>query len=458
MNFLEKTDTSNKSRNSNKNHDNNKEYEVRAIQMALNDKERLLCDRYLYSNYVNSLTENSELLKRSDIMELEKATRNQAKNALWNVLRLDRQTASSANVATLVPTTAAMSFGIAQEKIVKKNEQLINQIRQCVEKTMGERVAETVLECGMFLSRRGLNSASPDAYMRMATPDETLVPIEIKCPSSYANTTVDDVRNAMNTRKPRYRVKRTALSVNRSGQPIFVVEAKDPHYRQMQRQMYVLDSPLCVYVVRFKDSHVVMTVNRDVEFYNKENETERVLYETFVQRNKHDAVLVHQRRRIDTFSNKQHNLCKEDIARLTHDGFYYKFGVVVCAFCRISYEIDAADTGSRRVDTILREHRNLDVCRADKDDRNKKIIQHKHPEYFQHKARVETLTKANLDPRLADRGVFYMEASGDDKTACKLVTFCCDASTTDTKSTTVLMHAADCEYIKIIDRRGAATQ
>ena len=238
------------------------------VNRELTASQQELFNKYSYNNYVSQLTSNTFRLPLDEIMQVERATREQSNNPLWNMLRLDRQTASgSASAARSVPQSAAMSYGLCEEKLVKSDKFLVNKIQDVIEKAIKCRVVDKVLECGMFLSSLGLYSASPDAYFvaeRLAEneggdddddgsggDDLVFIPVEIKCPHTYKDRNVDDVRKELGDRNARYRIKHTALSVNKRGSYLFAVEQTDAHYRQMQRQMYVLNAPLCVYVVKF---------------------------------------------------------------------------------------------------------------------------------------------------------------------------------------------------------------
>ncbi|QUJ09301.1 Alk-exo protein [Gynaephora ruoergensis nucleopolyhedrovirus] len=403
----------------------------------LSDEQRALCEKFMYNNYVCALKKSDQQLGREEILRVEKMTRGQSDNALWNLLRLDRLTASGCATNRLLPPTRAMIFGIDNEKLVKKNKKLIRLIRECVEKKLGCKVIETVLDCGMFFTKLGLNAASPDAYMLLE--NGTFVPIEIKCPVSYENVTVDEMRNALNVRKNRYRVKHTAFSVNKSGPAVFLVEHSDPHYRQMQRQMYVLDAPVCAYVVKFNNSFVVNVVNRDEAFCAREKTAERKLFELFVARNNNISKLASLSARIKSFENQIHGLGGEDVKRLARAGFFYYFGKLRCFFCRNEF---AASTATDEIVTLHETCENSRcLLRFTKTDA-------KHPEFYDHGKRLETLRAAGRDVNLnlAEAGVFLCN---DTK---RFLTFCCDqvVAIDGDIDQLALYHQPLCVYYKLL--------
>ncbi|AGR56876.1 alkaline exonuclease [Hemileuca sp. nucleopolyhedrovirus] len=416
---------------------------------SLTPEQRSICDKYFYSNYISSLSSSpKKTLSRDEIMYIEKMTRGQSENELWNLLRLDRRTASGPSTQYIFSNSRAMSFGLSQEKLVKQNKILIKLIKSAIERRLNEKVTETVLDCGMFFSRLGLNSASPDAYFVMESG--TLVPMEIKCPFTYENVTVEEMRNSLNVRKQRYRVACTAFSVNRTGTPIFTVEHKDPHYRQMQRQMYVLDSPICVYLVRFKDSFVAMIVDRDESFCEQEGASEQKLYDMFAYKssvtNENNTHCYYNKfcdniQRMNTFRHATTSFDDEDIKRLTSSGLYYSFGRLKCAFCSCKFDIDT------ECDNIINNH-NCNIS-SSKDFSNDVTLQNdfKHLDFAEHSKRVESLFKvkndyvpANLNSILAFKGLCYVEDC--------YMTFCCGQRVDDFN---VIKHLTSCGYMKLIN-------
>ena len=367
-----------------------------------------LLNKYSYNNYVSSLQSPAFRLSRDDIEQVEKSTRFQSKNLLWNLLRLDRQTASGTNSASrTVPPTAAMSYGLSEEKRLKSNKFLIDQIRNVIETTLGGKVIDVVLECGMFLSEFGLFSASPDAYFLVnnggGDDDIVYVPVEIKCPHTYKNQNFSEIRNAMGNRNDRYRVKHTALSVNKHGEPVIAVEQTDSHYRQMQRQMYVLKAPMCVYVVKFNNSYVVHPVLRNQTFYLKEHQNEKRLFEMFVKRNQNLLAYRTERNRLESLLK---HYDRHTAKKLAQNGLFYDFGELKCIYCDSNFDIDVP------VDVVLSKNM---YCGDASIDQMSTIYD---KDFIIHRKRVESLAKHNKNTHLADDGV-YVDRNG------VLLTFCC---------------------------------
>lgn len=402
-------------------------------QRKLTNVQKKLLQKYLFNNYVQSLNSKSFRLSKDEILEVERATRNQSKNLLWNMLRLDRQTASSNNCASkMVPQTAAMSYGLRQEQRLKTDRHLIDKVERVVESTLSGVVIKKVLECGMFLSHLGLFSASPDAYfvVKMKKNEEEIeafVPIEIKCPHTYKDKNINEVIKSFGDRKNRYRIKHTALSVNKNGSLMFAVTNTDPHYRQMQRQMYVLNAPLCVYIVKFSNSYVVCTVNRDETFCLKEKESELCLFNRFVCKN-------HQSDRFKSALNRTRsiveNCSNEHIVRkaqeLSDHGLYYDYDMLHCVFCDKECDVDMC------VDRILETHR---YC----GDTSIRKMSHIHNiDFISHKRRLESLANNKESIELANDGIYH-----DGK---QMLTFCCGVEYDGVS----VKHNNDCKYILML--------
>ncbi|ADB84377.1 alkaline exonuclease [Apocheima cinerarium nucleopolyhedrovirus] len=387
--------------------------------------------KFIYTNYVKNLKNVWQHLTRKDILHIEKCTRGQSTNPLWNILRLDRRTASNSSTNMCeVPPTAAMSYGITQETLLKENVELIESIVKCIEKTLKTRIVESVLDCGMFFTQLGLSAASPDAYF--VTKENVFIPMEIKCPISYENISVEEMRNSLNTRKPRYRVKHTALSVNKTGPPLFVVEKTDPHYRQMQRQMYVLDSPICIYVVKFKNSYVASVVNRDEKFCKQEKQNEQKMFNIYVARNTIDKKLLDYDKRLESFKNQIHMYKNEEVRMLVTAGLYYRYGELLCAFCKSIFDSDTA------CNTILQKHGY--VCIKDTSVTN--MVTYKYTDYFDHSKRVKSLQNAKANVEYAAQGLFYDIGEKSFKT------FCCGQD--NVHIIDHVKHSDSCSYIKLI--------
>ncbi|ABI35776.1 alkaline exonuclease [Ectropis obliqua nucleopolyhedrovirus] len=331
-------------------------------------------------------------------MHLEMATRGQTDNNLWIMLRLDRHTASGAPTHSAVSQNAAMSFGHQHEVMVKRHKSIMKIIRKSVEKKLNLKVKEYIENCGMFLTPLGLYSASPDAYFVM--DDKSVVPIEIKCPYTYRETSVDEMRNALNCRKTRYRVKHTAFSVNKTGPAIFKVEKTDPHYRQMQRQMYVLQAPIAVYLVKFKDSYVAELVDRDNEFCLNEKNKEKNLYEMFARANKQNVQRYSsETNRLNSFNSQPHSFDAKQIKRLAVCGIYYDYGQLVCVHCRRNKQ-SVDDTFDDVINTHSNCYRVVDTANS---LGNQLFV---HDNFKDHAKRMQSLQKIKVNPCLAAQGVF----------------------------------------------------
>ncbi|AIZ48599.1 alk-exo [Agrotis segetum nucleopolyhedrovirus B] len=404
------------------------------VKRELTATQQKLYNKYSYINYVNGLTSTMVRLPIDEIMLVEKATREQSNNPLWNMLRLDRQTASgSASAARSVPQSAAMSYGLCEEKVVKADRFLVNQIRELIEKTLECRILVEVLECGMFLSSLGLYSASPDAYFVAETHDDrqVLIPVEIKCPHTYRDINVDEIRKSLGDRNARYRIKHTALSVNKRGSYLFAVEQTDAHYRQMQRQMYVLNAPLCVYVVKFANSYVVCAVRRDNTFFLKEQQAERKLFEMFVRKNQTRKRYKVQDQRMKSITDNIANITLDQAQAFAATGLYYDFGVLQCVHCSKQFDADAP------IRRILERH---DYC-GDTSIRQMSALYN--CDFINHRKRVESLSAHRVNVKFADQGVYH-DGSG-------LKTFCCGVETE--REVKTVKHNDSCRYNLMLTSR-----
>nr|QED40097.1 alkaline exonuclease [Spodoptera frugiperda multiple nucleopolyhedrovirus] len=387
-----------------------------------------IIDKYSYNNYVSTLQSPKFRLSRNDILFVEHATREQSLNPLWNMLRLDRQTASgNCSYATSVPQSAAMSYGLRQEKLLKNDKFLIQQVINVIETTIGGKVVDQVLNCGMFMSEFGLFSASPDAYfvVKTTTGDdakEVFVPLEIKCPHTYKETNFEEMRKTFGNRNDRYRVKHTALSVNKHGDFLFAVEQTDPHYRQMQRQMYVMNAPLCVYVVKFYNSYVILPVLRNETFYIKEYQIEKRLFERYVQKNRHRLLYKSEQNRLKTLTN---HFSLSDAQQLAESGLVYEFGELKCIYCDLPFDIEAP------ISEIIDRNKQC----GDSSIEKMSAISNKN--YISHNKRQQSLINNGIDVKLADHGVYCTDHGA-------LRTFCCDEQIND--DTTPIKHKDYCKY------------
>lgn len=331
------------------------------MHASLNSEQRVVYEKYKFSAYVQSVTltreqtnrwRNNKIIdpspvSREETLRVEAATRGQSKNMLWNLLRLDRSTASRSSGGGSLQSNA-IAFGNAQENAVKAtNVELFEQLAQLASERVGCEVAQTILDCGMFISALGLHSASPDAYFAMA--DGSWVPVEIKCPFSYRDTTVDQMRLELGQSKRKYRVKHTALLVNKMGPPQFEVVKTHDHYRQMQRQMYVMrKAPICFYIVRFKQNLVVLTVLRDDDFCKKEMDKESNEFVAFAMNNASRSRFKRGDVRHASFTQNtaDHAYDSVQVDMLVRRGLYMSYGQLRCAHCdgfaldgRVAFEL-----------------------------------------------------------------------------------------------------------------------
>lgn len=388
----------------------------------------------MYENYVKNLKCKTFRLSREEIDAVEVSTRGQSENALWSTLRLDRQTASGTSNNTSVPQSAAMSYGLVQEKRLKRDKFLMSQIEKIIEKTLNGKIVKSILDCGMILSEFGLFSASPDAYFNVSVRDDDVdgndkvvqVPVEIKCPHTYKDKNFIEVRNSLGIRKNRYRVKHTALSVNRQGDSMsFAVETTDPHYRQMQRQIYVMNAPMCVYVVKFHNSYVVLPVLRDQTFYLKEYQTEKRLFERFVEKNFNRITYNTECNRIRSLALNVPHYDEATVKKLAHNGIFYDFGELKCIHCDLQFDLDCP------LEVILAKNK---YCG---DGDIKKMSKIFNRNYTDHHRRVESLLDCNKNPKLADAGIYC----DNDET---LKTFCCGVEID--RDDDEVKHSVSCKY------------
>lgn len=397
-------------------------------------EKREILQKYNYDAYA-SRVRSTEGLSREEILHVERHTRGQSKNALWNALRLDRRTASGCSPEQGAPRqNAAMTFGLRQEEQIKLDESVVNELRALVERELSPaRATAVVLECGLFFSRRGLNSASPDAYFVMSTGG--FVPVEIKCPFSYKDTTVEQMRSGLGARRARYRVKHTALSVNVRGPPVFVVEKTDPHWRQMQRQMYVLEAPMCVYLVKFKDSHVSSAVRRDEDFCRREGDSEERVLAMHVAKNlnrRRMALYTHRLASLTTGARNDpaFSHTPEQLRALAASGLYYDYGHLVCVSCNGRFETSAPPA------RLTLEHR----CGANRGGGGVEELANK--KFADHAQRLRSLLRTGgaAPVELARQGAFCNAAGA-------LQAFCCEAERVCAAG---VVHAPACAYARLL--------
>ncbi|QCF61114.2 alk-exo [Troides aeacus nucleopolyhedrovirus] len=412
---------------------------------SLTSEQKLLLKKYKFNNYVKTIElsqaqlahwrSNKDIqpkpLDRAEILRVEKATRGQSKNELWTLLRLDRNTASaSSNSSGNMLQRPALLFGNAQESHVKEtNGIMLDHMCEIIESKIMSAVVETVLDCGMFFSPLGLHAASPDAYFSLA--DGRWIPVEIKCPYNYRDTTVEQMRVELGNGNRKYRVKHTALLVNKKGTPQFEMVKTDAHYKQMQRQMYVMNAPMGFYVVKFKQNLVVVSVPRDETFCNKELSTENNAYVAFAVENSNCARYQCADKRRLSFKTHScnHNYSGQEIDGMVDRGIYLDYGHLKCAYCN-----DFSSDSRESCDSVLkREHIN---CKSF----NLKHKNFDNPTYFDYVKRLQSLLKShhfrNDAKTLAYFG-YYLTHTGT------LKTFCCGSQNSlPTKHD----HLNDCAY------------
>lgn len=348
------------------------------MHAPLTAEQRDVYDKYKFATYARSVAltraqldqwrDNKaivpEPVSRAETLRVEAATRGQSKNALWNLLRLDRSTASRSSGGVAL-RSSALAFGNAQENRLKSaNGELFERLGRLAAERAGCPVAETVLDCGMFISAFGLHSASPDAYFAMA--DGSWVPVEIKCPFNYRDTTVDQMRLELGKASRKYRVKHTALLVNKAGPAQFEVVKAHDHYRQMQRQMYVMrNAPVCFYVVRFKHNLVALAVPRDDDFCRKEAAAEGAAFVAFAMENAGRAQFKRGDRRRASFARSaaDHGYDAAQVDALVRRGLYMSYGQLRCAHCdafaldgRAAFELAMARPHEQCDGLALQEH------------------------------------------------------------------------------------------------------
>ncbi|AAK85682.1 ALK EXO [Epiphyas postvittana nucleopolyhedrovirus] len=408
----------------------------------LTTEQRLVYDKYKLAAYARSINltrkqldqwRDSKIIvpdpvSREETLRVEAATRGQSKNDLWFCLRSDRSTASRSSNSTgsngIGRAALAFAFGNAQEDVVKTtNAELFVQLESLAEQRVGCAVIKTVLNCGMFLSAFGLNSASPDAYFAMA--DGTWVPVEIKCPLNYRDTTVDQMRLELGNANRKYRVKHTALLVNKMGPPEFEVVKTHDHYRQMQRQMYVLrNAPVCFYIVRFKNNLVSVSVPRDENFCRKEANTEAAAFVSFALANANRAQFKRADNRRASFNATDHCYDAAQVNALVLRGLYLSYGQLKCAYCE-DFTLDSKATFEM---AVTRTHISCDFASLQMDEFDNKA-------FFDFAKRYATLINQYENARALAHFGYYAGADG-------LKTFCCGVRGTVESQ----HHVSTCSY------------
>ncbi|ABQ52060.1 alkaline exonuclease [Spodoptera litura granulovirus] len=358
--------------------------------------------KYRYDLYITNL-KRGHYNTREEIFELEKATRGQSSNNLWRLLRINRTTASQSTCSAFNFETEAIMYGNRNENVVKQNELLMRHIGEEIEHCLGKSIKEYVANCGMFISKMGIHSASPDAYYML--DDDNIVVVEIKCPYTYREKTLTSIRNSFNTNKSRYRITNTAFSINRSGPPFVKVEEKNTHYRQMQAQMYVTGAVMAVYIVLIGQTPEVHFVERNASVIQELEAKEKKDYTNYIINNERCRMYVMEKNRRESF--KDCELSKAAILKLSRSGFYYHFGKIICYFCRVQVELE------RGVDNALLQH--APDCNKEGDLRHAIF---KYPRYFSDKIREQSLDRHVSDKQTAAKNNLFCDGS-------KIALYCC---------------------------------
>jgi hypothetical protein len=371
----------------------------------LTPRQLELSEKYCLENYVARLKPGHENT-REEIFALEEATRGQVNNNLWKLLRVNRKTASKSSCC-FVSENEAMKFGVVNEELVKQNRIIMDSLCDALEDKLKIYVKERVLNCGLFLSKLGIFSASPDAYFILA--DDNLVVLEVKCPYTFRNENLNSIRASFNNRA-RYRIPNTAFSINKSGPLQVRVEKKNDHYRQMQSQLYVTGAVMAVYLVMIGGTPEVHFVERDQGVIQELRDREMRDFNNYLKENARMRHLAIELRRLGTF--KPAILAPGDSERLARDGLYYWYGNIVCYFCKRRFEKELG------VDAILSAHTGCDKTG------NVGHVRIHHLDYINQDAREGSLIHLNTYSyeeclKLAEEGHFH------DKTDGVVKLFCC---------------------------------
>lgn len=374
------------------------------IITPMTPRQIALSEKYLLQNYVTNLKPGHRNTPE-EIMMLEVATRGQNQNPLWKLLRINRTTASRGG-HVYGCDNPAMNYGLHNEDVIKCNDVYMDGVCEAVEARLNSPVVKRVLNCGLFLSPMGVFSASPDGYFVLANGD--LVVLEIKCPYTYRNLSLDEVRQGFNRNKSRYRVPNTAFSVNRTGEMLVAVETKNDHYRQMQSQLYVTNAVLAVYFVKFADMPEVHFVERDEAVIAELGRRERLDFEQYVAENKKGQQLVAEKARLETFVGSM----RPDLARMmARQGLYYDYGDIRCHFCRRHFEVRGGGSEEASYEHECDKTGNVGHVHA------------RHVGYLNVSARTESLLRTGRFSeshcqQLAERGLFHEDTSDSVRFYC----------------------------------------
>nr|WPN08726.1 alk-exo [Cnaphalocrocis medinalis granulovirus] len=313
------------------------------------NKEQKICyDKFHMDYFKDLIFDVNQRVHKDDIMFLEKMTRGQNTNFLWRIMRWGRQTASNSNYNG--QPNLAMQYGLQEEEKLKNNHKKLEEFVQHIEEYTNLKVTERVINCGMFITEMGLYSASPDGYFVLENGN--MVVLEIKCPITYDNMTLDQYRQTKKlNRNRRIKVDHTAFYVNLAGDEIELsVEKRNPHYRQMQHQMYVTGAVCVLYVVKFAQNYEYKFVTRDEDYIKDLYQQEYQMLQRLVKHNITNGKYLLETNRLDSFliqynindeNNNNNFSCNNfnDIMLMLHvlakDGFYYIGGdMAKCYFCQ----------------------------------------------------------------------------------------------------------------------------
>ncbi|QBQ01662.1 alk-exo [Hyphantria cunea granulovirus] len=313
---------------------------------GLTPNQYKLSQKYLIEKYTTNLHAQHRNTKE-EIFALEEATRGQAKNNLWRLLRLNRTTSTKSGTSLLYHgDNDAMRYGVLHENLVKKDTVLMDAVCEAIELRLRMQIKTRVLDCGLFLSALGLYSASPDGYFVME--NDQLVIIEIKCPYTFRDTTIEHIRRGFNTTRARYRIPNTAFTVNRRGPLELRVEKLNEHYRQMQRQLYVTEAVMAVYLVKIGNDVEVHFVKPDQTLIAQSANAEHEEFQRIIRENNKLTHLLKETNRLLTFQNAA--IHTSDAQILARTGIYYHRGRLICYFCKTYFELED------RIEGVLNYH------------------------------------------------------------------------------------------------------
>ncbi|AAK94132.1 CUN054 putative alk-exo DNA processing exonuclease, similar to AcMNPV ORF133 [Culex nigripalpus nucleopolyhedrovirus] len=186
--------------------------------------------------------------------EVEIHTRGQNTNPLWNMMRIDRITASTGRAGSSINISgkSQIQHGHLCEAAFKEDPSNVEMLRWILITKYGLQVEDINLYPGGMLSRHGSMVASPDGFVTATRRGVRYnVVLEIKSPSTLKNISLWDHYNAQFGPKKRKTMacKTTCLTWSRTS-PHFVVRTTHPHYAQMQRQIMCAEAQAALYIVQ----------------------------------------------------------------------------------------------------------------------------------------------------------------------------------------------------------------